>query len=52
MKKNTKNEPLLTVKDELDVFGPFKNDKERIKYISRAYKHLSIAKAFEKFPKI
>lgn len=49
MKKNTKNEPLLTVKDELDVFGPFKNDKERIKYISRAYKHLSIAKAFEKY---
>ena len=51
MKKNTnsKNEPLLTVKDELDVFGPFRNDKDRIKYVSRAYKHLSIAKAFEKY---
>ena len=30
---------------ENDIFSGFKNDKERIKYIKKAYAHMSIAKA-------
>jgi len=40
-------EKLITAKDVFDVLdSPFKNDRERIKYTSRAYKNMSIAKAF------
>ena len=31
---------------ENDIFSGFKNDKERIKYIKKAYGHMSLAKAF------
>jgi len=31
---------------EGDIFSGFKNDRERIKYIKKAYGHMSIAKAF------
>ena len=31
---------------QVDVFSDFKSDKERIKYIKKAYGHMSIAKAF------
>lgn len=51
MTKNSKkiNEKILTVNDVENEFGGFKNDKERIKYMSRAYKNMSIAKAFSIF---
>lgn len=45
-----KKEKLITFKDiEGDVFSGFKSDKERIKYMSQAYKNMSIAKAFASF---
>ena len=41
---------LITNKDlEGDIFSQFKNDKERIKYMSRAYKDMGIAKSFAIF---
>lgn len=51
MTNNRKNQTnLLTVNDvENEFCGQFKNDKERIKYVSRAYKNMSIAKAFSVF---
>lgn len=45
-KKNSNTEKLLTYKDAEDLFNGFKSDKERIKYISQAYKKYSIAEAF------
>ena len=43
--KNTTK--LLKYEDiEGDIFSGFKNDRERIKYIKKAYGHMSIAKAF------
>lgn len=44
-----KQSNLITALDTADVFGGFKNDKERIKYMSKAYKNMSIAKAFAIF---
>lgn len=46
MSKNTKNEKLLTAVECEDLFTGFKSDRERLKYISRAYKNINIAKAF------
>lgn len=46
---NNKNSKLLTAQDFTDIFSGFKNDKERIKYMSQAYKKMSIAKAFGMF---
>jgi len=46
-KNNTK---LLVAADFEDVFAaPFKNDRERIKYMSRAYKGHNLAKSFSIF---
>lgn len=53
--KNKNNSNLEGIKKityadtQADVFSDFKNDKERIKYIKKAYGHLSIAKAFAAF---
>jgi hypothetical protein len=44
---NTKSNLITAAED--DLFGSFKNDKERIKYISRAYKNINIAKSFAIF---
>ncbi len=50
MTKFKKKETLLTFKDlDGDVFAGFKNDKERIKYMSHAYKNMNLAKAFQTF---
>ena len=38
MSKNTKNEKLLTAVECDDLFTGFKNDRERLKYMSKAYK--------------
>ena len=46
MSKNTKNEKLLTAVECEDLFTGFKSERERLKYISRAYKNINIAKAF------
>ena len=46
MSKNTKNEKLLTAVECEDLFTGFKSDHERLKYMSRAYKNINIAKAF------
>lgn len=51
MSKKTKFPKLLTIKevgDELE-FPYFKTDKERIKYMSKAYKNFNLAKAFQTF---
>lgn len=50
MAKNEK-QALLTFADVKDPMSPraFKNDKERIKYMSQAYKHMSLSKAFSIF---
>jgi ribosomal protein S1 len=46
----SKNNKLLTAADVFDVLDcPFKNEKERIKYMSKAYKNMSIAKSFSIF---
>ena len=37
---------LLTAADMENLFGGFNNDKERIKYMSHAYKNINLAKAF------
>lgn len=48
MAKNKINyDELITANQCDDVFGGFKNDRERIKYMSKAYGHMNIAKAFE-----
>lgn len=46
--KNTK-ERLLTAVDIEDVFSGFTSERDRIKYMSRAYKNMSIADSFAKF---
>lgn len=43
MKKNS--EKLITAKDGDNVFPSFKSEKERIKYMSRAYANMSLAKS-------
>ena len=46
----SKNNKLITAADMYDVLdAPFKTEKERIKYMSKAYKNMSIAKAFSVF---
>jgi len=41
---------LLTNEDiSNDIFSSFKNDKERIKYMSKAYKNMNLVKAFQVF---
>lgn len=50
MRKEINTNKLITFSDiEGDVFSGFKNDKERIKYISRNYANMNIAKAFATF---
>lgn len=51
MSKKTKITKLLTFKeiDTDDKFPYFKNDKERIKYISNAYKSYNLVNAFKAF---
>jgi len=45
--KTTQPAKLITAADSFDILeSPFKNEKERIKYISQAYKNMSLAKAF------
>lgn len=44
-----KKQNLITALDVADVFNGFKSDKERIKYMSNAYKNMNIAKAFSVF---
>ena len=46
--KNTK-ERLLTAKDFEDVFSGFTSERERLAYMKRAYKNMSIAESFAKF---
>lgn len=46
MTKNKNKERLLTAADLENSFGGFKNDKERIKYMSKAYKNMNLATAF------
>lgn len=46
--KNTK-ERLLTAKDFEDVFSGFTSERERLAYMKRAYKNMSIAETFAKF---
>ena len=46
MSKNTKFEKLLTAVECEDLFTGFKNDRERLKYMSKAYKNINIAKSF------
>lgn len=48
-KSNENLKRLITNEDVKDVFTGFKNDKERIKYVSRAYKNMNLAKAFGVF---
>lgn len=46
----SKNNKLITAADMYDVLdAPFKTEKDRIKYMSKAYKNMSIAKAFSVF---
>lgn len=45
----TKENLLITSKDCSNIFDGFKNDKERIKYMSHAYRNMNIAKAFGVF---
>jgi len=45
-KNNTTTKLLKYADIEGDIFSGFKNDRERIKYIKKAYGHMSIAKAF------
>lgn len=46
-KNKTNYSKLITAADvDADVFSGFKNDKERIKYMSQAYRNMNIAKAF------
>lgn len=40
---------LLTNADFTSTFGPFRNDRDRIKYMSKAYKKMNLAKAFAVF---
>jgi ribosomal protein S1 len=48
MSNNPNN--LITASDSFDVLDtPFKSDRERIKYMNKAYKGMSIAKAFSIF---
>ena len=47
-RKNTK-ERLLTAKDFEDVFSGFTSERERLAYMKRAYKNMSIAESFAKF---
>lgn len=50
MANNKNKERLLTAKDiEGDVFAGFKNDKERIKYMKKAYGNMPLAKSFAIF---
>lgn len=43
-------EKLITFDDfSNDIFSTFKTEKERIKYVSKAYKNMNIAKAFQVF---
>jgi ribosomal protein S1 len=44
-----KNSSLITVKDNDEMFPKFASEKERIRYMSNAYKQMSIAKAFSIF---
>jgi ribosomal protein S1 len=46
--KNTK-ERLLTAKDFEDVFSGFTSERERLAYMKKAYKNMSIAESFAKF---
>ena len=46
--KNTK-ERLLTAKDFEDVFSGFTSERERLAYMKKAYKNMSIADSFAKF---
>lgn len=46
MSKNTKFEKLLTAVECEDMFSGFKNDRERLKYMAKAYKNIGIAKSF------
>ena len=46
--KNTK-ERLLTAKDFVDVFSGFTSERERLAYMKKAYKNMSIAESFAKF---
>lgn len=42
-----KTQKLITAADNFDILDmPFKNERERIKYMSKAYKGMSISKAF------
>lgn len=49
MTNNNVSERVLTNSELSDIFSGFKNDRERIKYMSRAYKKMSISKAFSIF---
>ena len=50
MANNKNKERLLTAKDiEGDIFAGFKNDKERIKYMKKAYGNMPLAKSFAIF---
>ena len=50
MANNKNKQRLLTAKDiEGDIFAGFKNDKERIKYMKKAYGNMSLAKSFAIF---
>ena len=46
MTKNKNFEKLLTANECEGTFGMFRNDRDRLKYMSKAYKNMSIAKAF------
>jgi len=46
MSKNKNFEKLLTAVECEDLFTGFKNDRERLKYMSKAYKNIGIAKSF------
>ena len=49
MSKN-RQEKLITFEDiSDDIFSGFKNDKERIKYMSRAYRNMNLIKSFQVF---
>lgn len=47
-RKNNK-QSLLTFKDFEDIFNGFNSDRERIKYMSKAYKNMNVVDAFAKF---
>jgi ribosomal protein S1 len=50
MSNKRKKIALITYKDiEGDIFSGFTSDKERIKYMSRAYANMSLSKAFQVF---